>query len=114
MNLIKRILQQLSDFKTKKKQIELNCESLDIDKLSEVYSLSKDRVGHFLESELGWMYQSSIKLSPQDCLLEILEVDNLAKYSGLILTSGNAQKRFITSNPDLILESKEIFKNILN
>lgn len=110
MNIINKIIKQFTPSKVKPSQIEFNCESLDIDKLSEVYALSKDRVGKFLQSELGWSYQQSIILSPLDCQLDILEVDHLADYSAIILMSSSTQKRFVTSNPDLILESKEIYE----
>lgn len=78
--------------------------SLNIDDLAVSYGLSVERIGRFLEAELGWVYQVQIVLSPFDFNLDLSEVDKLQEYSGLLLYQNKGgKKRFITSNPDLIM-----------
>lgn len=109
MNILNKFSKIFATPKVVQKRLGLSGDSLDIDILSEVYSLSMDRVGLFLESELGWRYQASIALSPSDLHSDIAEESNSKKYSAIILTDGKSKKRFITSNPDLILDANKEF-----
>jgi CheY-like chemotaxis protein len=93
--------------------VKNSIESLNLDKLAESHGLTLERVGRFLESELNWIYQKQILLNSIDFNLEISDVDQLAEFSALeLFLDKTGRKRFITSNPDLIMSSGARYKSL--
>jgi CheY-like chemotaxis protein len=112
---IKNILNLIfKSFRPKRRLgVKNSIESLNLDKLAETHGLTLERVGKFLESELNWVYQKQILLNSIDFNLEISDVDQLAEFSALeLFLDKTGRKRFITSNPDLIMSSGARYKSL--
>ncbi len=115
MTKIKYILNLIfKSFRPKRRLgVKNSIESLNLDKLAESHGLTLERVGRFLESELNWIYQKQILLNSIDFNLEISDVDQLAEFSALeLFLDKTGRKRFITSNPDLIMSSGARYKSL--
>lgn len=115
MTKIKNILNLIfKSFRPKRRLgVKNSIESLNLDKLAETHGLTLERVGKFLESELNWVYQKQILLNSIDFNLEISDVDQLSEFSALeLFLDKTGRKRFITSNPDLIMSSGARYKSL--
>ncbi len=106
------ILKQLKSLSKGVYPFRFNAQSsvntLDVDELASYYGVSVSKAGEFLQLQLGWKYNSYLGLSHFDVREEIDVVDKLQEFSAIILRSGTGEKRFITSNPDLILRDSQV------